>query len=393
MDILTNDQLRKLMEYRFDTCVSMYMPTERMGAETQQNPIRLKNLLGRAEEQLVEAGLRTAQAQELLKPAHELQQNRPLWQRMGDGLALFVGPDTFEYYRVPLSFDELVVVSDRFHIKPLLPLLSGDGRFYVLAVSLGHVRVLQATQYSANEIALEDVPESLAEVLEYDEFEKTLQFHTSTGQRVQRGGGGERAAIFHGQGTGTDQAKEKEHILRFLRALDNGVRDFIGSGEQVPLVLAGVEYLRGLYREVNHYPHLVEDGIDGNPENIAIDKLHEKAWSIVQPLFQQTQENAAARYRELAGAGSERASDEVEVVVPAAYYERVETLFVDVERQLWGTFDKETGELIVHEEHQPGDLDLLDYAAAHTLSNGGTVYAVDADEMPTDATVAAIFRY
>lgn len=393
MDILSKDELRELMEYRFDVCVSVYMPTERLGAETQQNPIRLKNLLSQAEEQLIESGLRAPEAQKLLKPAVELQQDRPAWQSMGDGLALFIGPNTYYSYRVPLRFDELVVVNDRFHIKPLLPLLSGDGRFYILALSLGNVRVLQGSQYSANEIILEDAPESLAEVLQYDEFEKTLQFHTATGQRVQRGGGGERAAIFHGQGTGTDEAKEKEHILRFLRALDNGIRDLIGGGEKMPLVLAGVEHLRGLYRDVNHYPHLVDKGIDGNPENMPVNELHEKGWNIVQPLFTKEQEDAAARYQELAGTGSERASNKVDDVVAAAYFERVETLFVDVNRQFWGTFDRASGDVEFHEERQPGDLDLLDYASAHTLTNGGTVYAVNSGEMPTDAAAAAVFRY
>lgn len=394
MDILSKDELRELMEHRFDACVSLYMPTERLGAETQQNPIRLKNLLSQAEEQLVKSGVRTPQAQKLLKPAVELQQDRPAWQSMGDGLALFIGPDTYYAYRVPLRFDELVVVSDRFHIKPLLPLLSGDGRFYLLALSLGNVRVLQGSQYSANEIVLEDAPDSLAEVLQYDEFEKTLQFHTTTGQRVQRGGGGgDRAAVFHGQGTGTDEAKEKENILRFLRALDDGVRELIGGGEQMPLVLAGVEHLRGLYRDVNHYPYLVGDGIDGNPENMPVSELHEKGWKIVQPIFQQAQDEAAARYQELAGTGSERASNKVDAVVAAAYFERVETLFVDVNRQYWGAFDRESGDVAFHDERHPGDLDLLDYASAHTLTNGGTVYAVESDEMPTDAAVAAVFRY
>jgi hypothetical protein len=43
-----------------------------------------------------------------------------------------------------------VVVTDRFHIKPLLPLLSGDGRFYVLALSQSEVRLLQGTRYSVS---------------------------------------------------------------------------------------------------------------------------------------------------------------------------------------------------------------------------------------------------
>lgn len=47
----------------------------------------------------------------------------------------FVASDFFRYYRLSLLFEELVVVTDRFHLKPLLPLLSGDERFMVWYVS------------------------------------------------------------------------------------------------------------------------------------------------------------------------------------------------------------------------------------------------------------------
>jgi len=47
-----------------------------------------------------------------------------------------------------------VVVSDRFHLKPLLPLLTGDGRFYILALSQNQVRLLQGTRYSVRGLYL-----------------------------------------------------------------------------------------------------------------------------------------------------------------------------------------------------------------------------------------------
>jgi hypothetical protein len=51
------------------------------------------------------------------------------WQRAG--LVTFVASDLFRYYRLSLLFEELVVVTERFHLKPLFPLLSGDERFMV----------------------------------------------------------------------------------------------------------------------------------------------------------------------------------------------------------------------------------------------------------------------
>lgn len=387
MNTLSRDDLRTLMGKYEGLCVSIYMPTHRVGAGIQQDPIRLKNLLAEAEEHLLTRGLRTPEVKELLEPAGRLLQDGLFWQRQSDGLALFLSSEAFRSYRLPFDFDELVVVTDRFHVKPLFPLLSG-GQFYVLALSQNEVRLLQGTRYSVSEVDLEGMPESLAETLRYNDPENRFQFHTST---RTPGGKGERPAIFHGHGVASAD-DPKDYISRYFHQVDEGLQDLLRD-EQAPLVLAGVDYLHPIYKEANTYPYLIDEGIEGNPEELRAEELHERAWAIVQPLFLTTQEEAAARYRQLAGAGSEQASNDLKEVVPAAYHGRVETLFVAVGLQQWGTFDPETKTVRVHEEAEPGDEDLLDFATVQALLNSGTVYAVEPEKVPDEAPLAALFRY
>ncbi len=386
MEVLTRDDLETLMEKHRTRCISIFMPTHRAGKETRQNPIRFKNQLDEAEERLLAGGLREPEAKQMLEPAQKLLNDRPFWQRQSDGLAVFLSPSVFRCFRLPFNFEELVVVTDRFHIKPLLPLLSGDGRFYVLALSQNELRLLQATRYSVSEVDLEGVPESLSTALRYDVPEESLQWHTSG----RAGTGGGRAGVFHGHGVGTDDARHKKNILRYFQKVDNGLSELLGE-ERSPLVLAGVEYLFPIYREASTYPHLMEEGIAGNPEELSPRELHNRAWATVRPLFLKAQEEAANRYRELAG--TEKASAELEKVLPAAYFGRVETLFVALGQQRWGTFDPDPGEIRLHHEAEPGDQDLLDFAAVHTLLNGGTVYALELGEVPDRAPLAAVFRY
>ena len=387
MDILNRDGLRILTRKPSGLCVSIYLPTHRAGREIQQDPIRLKNLLGEAEERLTASGLRASGTQELLEPAQRLLQDGLFWQHQSDGLAVFLSREMFGYYRLPFDFQDLVVVTDRFHIKPLLPLLSGDERFYVLALSQNEVRLLQGTQYSVSEVDPEGVPASLAEALRYEDPEKQLQFHTST---RTPGGKGERPAVFHGHGTGSNDAKA--NLLRYFHRVDEGLQELL-RGEQVPLVLAGVDYLLPIYKEANTYPHLVDQGIEGNPEELGAEELYERAWAVVRPLFLAAQKEAAAQYRQLAGAGSEQASNNLKEVVPAACHGRIETLFVAVGIQQWGSFDPSANMVQLHEEAEPGDEDLLDFAAVQTLLKGGTVYAVEPEKMPGEALLAAVFRY
>ena len=280
-------------------------------------------------------------------------------------------------------------------MKPLLPLLTNDGRFYILALSQNDVRMFDCTQHRVREIALEDlegVPTSRAEALKFDDPEKQLQYHTGTqGTQMSGGPGGtaaQRAAIYHGHGVGKDD--EKINILRYFQILDRGLQTILHH-ERAPLVLAGVDYLLPLYREANTYAHLGDEGITGNPEALRGEELHAQAWQLVEPLFRQGQEAATAAYRQYLGTG--RASHDIMDIVPAAYYGRVDTLFVATGMQCWGTFDAETQEVQLHQEAEPGHEDLLDVAALHTLSNSGTVYAVKPDEVPDGAAIAAVYRY
>ncbi len=293
----------------------------------------------------------------------------------------------FRYYRLPLNFDALVVVTNRFHIKPLLPLFSSDGQFYVLALSQNEVRLLQGTRYSVSEVNLERVPTSLTEALRYDDPEKRRQFHTSTRTPGSRG---ERPATFHGHGAGSNDAKS--NLLRYFHQVDEGLQELLRH-EQAPLVLAGVDYLLPIYQEANTYPHLVEGGVEGNPEELNVEELHKYAWAIVRPLFLAAQKEAAARYNKLAGVGSEQVSNDLKDIIPAAHQGRVETLFVAVGIQRWGSFSLDTNIVQLHKEAKPSNEDLLDLAAVQTLLNGGTVHVVEPEEMPDETSLAAIFRY
>jgi hypothetical protein len=163
------------------------------------------------------------------------------------------------------------------------------------------------------------------------------------------------------------------------------------KGKRAPLVLAGVEYLLPIYKEANTYQHLVDEGITGNQENSKPEELKSQAWEIVEPLFLQEQQEAIDHYKELTATGL--TSTDIKEAVPAAYYGRVDQLFVAVGVQKWGSFDPDNNTIDVHSEAELGDEDLLDSAAIQTILNGGTVYAVEPEKVPDEAPLAAVFRY
>jgi hypothetical protein len=251
------------------------------------------------------------------------------------------------------------------------------------------VRLLQTTHFGVKEIALpESVPTSLAEAMKYDQPEKTLEYHSS-GSTAITGKGGRRPMIFHGQGTGL--ANEKQIILHYFQQIDRGLHELLHD-ETVPLVLAGVEFLLPIYHEANTYPHLLPEGIPGNSERPKgrNEILRKQAWPIAEPSVLKEQQDALAEFEEYKN--TNRTSSNVSALVPAAWYGRIESLFVALDQEQWGTFEPATYTLDLHETAAPGDEDLLELAARQTILHGGAVYALEQDHMPDKALLAAVYR-
>jgi hypothetical protein len=388
MDILTRAELEQLMRKEQQWCVSIYLPTHRTGIDAQQDPIRLKNLLGEAENRLSDQGVGRRDVHKMLEPASKLLQEPYFWQHQSDGLAIFLSPNRVRRYRLPLNFEELVGVDDHFHITPLLPLFTGDGQFYILALSQNKIRLLNGTRDSVSEVDIGQVGGSLAEAIPSANHQMSLQLHTSGTTGGMMGSG---SVTFHGQAGGSDESAKNE-LLRYFRLVSDGLTEFLQEDRR-PLVLAGVEYLLPIYKEANRYPNLIDMVIKGNPDLLSADELHKSAWDILGPLFQAAQEEAVAQYQQLAGQASARIADTLEKILPAAYNGQVETLFIATEMQQWGSFDPVSNEIELHDQMESGDEHLLDLVAVQTYLKGGIVYVMEAEKVPGGTNTSAVLRY
>lgn len=387
MDLLSPQDLRNLIAATGGPCVSLYLPTSRRSTPGREDPLRLRNMLTKAQDMLDWAGHRRARSKGFFQQANALLMDGGFWRSQSDGLAVFISPDMFRYYRLPVSFPEVVVVGERFHIRPLLGLMRGEGRFFVLALSLSKVRLMDCTRHSFVELSLpRDMPASLQEALKADELEKSLQFHTRTqpaGPGVMRGG------IFHSHGAWSDEDVRKVRIHEFFQQVDGGVMEL--AGRNSPLVLAAVDYLHPIYRDANHHPNLLDEGIIGNPDRLSPAQLHQQAYGMVAPHFEEATHRALALYGARVDSG--RSTTELRKIVPAAMSGGVEVLMLADRAQLWGRYQPELNLLHVHENQQPGDEDLLDLAAVHTLLHKGQVFPLDPADVPDGQLAAAILRH
>jgi hypothetical protein len=273
-------------------------------------------------------------------------------------------------------------------------------RHAVLAVSRNAIRLFLCTMDAIEEIDISDLrmPRSLAESMRYDDLQKpesTNHPMTGPGRAVPRAsssGRGDRRHGFHGHGE--SDVRDQTYVAAYLHQVDAALLRRLQNLGSPPVILAAVDYMAAIYRAASKYVGLTTDTVEGNPDDLRSDELHELAKPILDARTRTKFDAARARFHELAARGLATAS--LSEVVDAADIGRIDTLLVKRGASVWGRLDQASREVTVAEAPQDEqDLDdLLDLAARCTLTSHGTVLVLDPDTMiDNNATAAATLRY
>lgn len=382
MEKISFDLLKQMMEEDHKGLVSIYMPTWRYGSEAGQSRIQLKNILKEAEERLVSMGYGGREAAELLKPCTLLLDDALFWQKQDKTLALFISESSFKHFRLPITSEETLSVSNKYYLRPLIKYLSSDTRFNVLTLSQSEIKLYKAGAYDIERV---DVPEIDELVENYIPANELRQEATSP-----KGAAGGATSFLHGYNEMSQT--EKNEISKHLRTIDKEVsRVLKDSG--APLLVYSVDYIYPMYKEVNTYPHLMEESIKGSPVGASLRDIHDKAMEIVVPRCESTLEREIEKFNTLKGTDSKLSSCDAAEITKMALQGRVERLFVADGVQQWGFLDNDTGEIIVDNREGEKHMDILDRALIAAMENGGKVYVLDKERMPVIKPAAAILRY
>ena len=373
MEILDNESVQRLASVTQGPCVSLYMPTVRTTPDARQDQIRLKNLARQALQGLGEHGLSPEAAEELIGDIDRMVPQMSFWTEAVDGLAVFTRPGETLSFRLPVVFPEKVAVGDRFVLKPLVGVLSGEESYLLLTLSQKGVRLYRGSRAGLSEIHVDNMPGTLDEVINSDGFERRTQSD---------------ASIHRGHGPGDVRPKE-DIVVYFRRVVD--VLSQAMKGAREPLVLAGVEYLHPLYRSVSRYPNLLPDGVMGNADKLSREQLHAQAWFLVRPHFTRGREETLARFRRDAGTGL--TGTDPEEVYWASKSGRVEAVFLAEGAEKWVTVDPMNMVATPFDGPGPGREDLFETIAVETFLKEGKVFVVPEAEMPNGDPVAAVYRY
>jgi hypothetical protein len=385
MYLLKREELKELIQKNGKTFVTIYMPTHQSGQQTRQDPILLKNLLKKAEEQLKENKIDDTRIEKILEPGYDLLNDQNFWNKGEQGLAIFLTENYSKILKLPERFSEIVTVNSRFHLKQLLPFFTNDKRFFILTLSENQNRLIECTKYNCKQIEIEGMPNSMAKVLENFNLETTGRDIPYKGNGKNKG----NTTILSG-GKGGSEELDNERVLMYFREINKHLSEYMRE-DIAPLILATVEEHYSIFNAANTYPHLAQEFIKGNPERTSNDELHEKAQHIVEKIFNKREEDAIEKYLNLYG--TKNTVHNIQDALEKAYEGRIQTLLVAKGKEKWGTFDTMSLAVEEHDLHQSEDEDLIDLAAFYTMKNEGQVIVIEDEKMPKQMEVAGILRF
>jgi hypothetical protein len=366
LDIPSTADLTALAGHRGEVSVSIFLPTTPVTRETEADRILLKNLAREGLKQLEGADKRRVAA--LAEELDDLIDDDEFWCFQARGLVIYVSPDNLRTFRVPNALEPLVMVSDRFHLKPLLRSITFCNACYVLALAEGGVRLIEVSaDLPAVEVRLSGMPRDAA---------------SSVG----------KASIADRSYSGRLGGSEgrKVRLRQYARQVDAALRGLL-SGSDIPLVLAAVDSLGAIYRSVNSYPHLLPGGLEGNPER----KSEAELASAARALLDEAYRGRIAAWRALfEQRGNEgRASTDIVQVARAATFGAVNSLLVDMDRAVHGTVAESDGAVTLAGGPGADSYGVVDEIARRVLVSGGQVLSVRQADIPGGSPLAAIFRY
>lgn len=351
-----------------DHAVSIYLTLAKgqHGSDPRAPLVALHSLLEQAERQLLGSGVPKRAIEPILGEARELLHGDWLRNRHPAGMALFMAPRQFRRVDLPVGIPDKLVIGPRFFLKPLLPLVEGEGKFYVLAATAGDSRLWRGSRFAFDDITPQDMPRGV--------------------DQIAAGGPGVS------QGFETPEDLRKELLLEHLKRLAHAVCNRVNA-EPACLMIAADPEVAGHLRKYLKLNQLHDQLIEGNPFALGPDILHSRAYELVRPKFEHDLQEAEERIRARLGTAEPNVAIRLEEIISHARFGRIDSLLLAEDAVMWGRFDEASNAVLAHGSPAPGDEDLLNYAAVMTLSNGGKVHTLARDRLPRQAMAAAALRY
>lgn len=361
--------------------VSLYMTTHRHAPDNQQDPIRYKNLATEVKN-LLELNYDRMEYGGILDALRSLEEHRdsPVWRNAKDGLAVLADNEGAALYQLDYPVDEFVSVTGSYHIKPLIRNFQYGSHYHLLDLTSDGFTLYHGDFHSLEPVELpEGVKSDFRDA--FDDYNKALSGVNSISGSPDpyRFGYGEKSEIV-----------DKETVEHF-RYVNKTLEESFPEIDRCPFIVVSLPQHQAAFRSVATIPTLLEQGIDKPFESMSEDEVRAAAVAIIESIQEARIQDRIDRFGH--GLAHGQASADPREIAHALAERKVETLFVEQDRLIPGTFDAETGSLSYGADMLDASDDLTDDFAQATYLQGGDVFVLAGDRMPSETGVAALYRY
>lgn len=143
------ETLERLSKIKASVCVTLVLKTHRMHPENEKDVIQLKNMITETKDRLEKeygADLAKKYTAKLNKLAEQID-----YRHNDRGLMLFVNDDVEEYLRLPIHLHDRIILDTTFATRPIVRALHRAEDYYILVLSKGKARLIEALSDSVTE--------------------------------------------------------------------------------------------------------------------------------------------------------------------------------------------------------------------------------------------------
>lgn len=367
VDMPNAEEIGALNLVRSDACISIFLPTTPISREIEHSRINLSNHVKKALAQLESEGLDKKRIALLQEQFADLLADDEFWNHQANSLAILATPETLRTYRMANKLTDIVEVSDRFHLKPLLRAITFPHAAHILALSENAVRLIEVSaDLPAREIHVQHMPTDAA---------------TAGGKATQKD--------YSGTGHRHGSQGQNFYLSRYVRKIDAALRPVL-LGSDLPLILATTKPLEAVFRSISVIPALSAI-IAGNPDRLSETELAAAARPVLDAHYAEQVQDFHRLFDERAG--QQRTTTDISDAARLATFGGIDRLLVDIDGVVAGTVDDETGAVSFAAEGNAVNYGIVDEITGRALRTGAKVMAVRKADIPGGHDLAVISRY
>jgi len=384
-ELPTQKAIKRLIEPVGGVRASFYLHVNYTPSEAKKPATRLKNEVKAAEDALKTRGMNEENIDHWLAPAKEMVEDPSMLGQHPDSLALFLAEDHGIMMNVPDRVENTLTISNRFFLKPLLPLLNDGGVIYLLALDREDTRMYRRGLNGLERVKVPDMPSSIHQSSAFDDPEDSLQRHSS-GQNPT---GNEPETTVHGQGSSKEYRNKRNH--EFNHEVGTSISRFL-SGSGHTLVILGDEHNIGLVDQSLSLDGQQVIRVKCNPSEFTDDALWERTNEVAADLANASVNRAIEKLQE---ARRDQIIKSAEDAAIAASHGMIRRCIVASDSELLGVNlpEYQTVETLSNGHGNDCAHDLLDVIAQETIRHGGEAFVVERNRIPGDTPVFAQRRF